>query len=158
MRLGLGSCARRDTTALYGPIGAADLDAFLFLGDNHYGNSPALDRHRFEYRRLDREAARAALLATVPAMAIWDDHDFVANNADGLCAGGDQARRGFAEAWPNLGLAEAAAGPGTASVARFGPVEVFGLDCRSFRPRVDDLLRTCDPGAPVPAGDDRRAR
>ena len=149
VRLAMGSCARSAAQPIYGPLKAANLDMFLFLGDNHYGNSPYIEAHRWQYRRLDAMALRREFLASVPALATWDDHDFVANNSDGACGGREDALRGFAEAWPNPSFGTATT-PGAFTKARLGPVEVILADCRYYRPRVNDPEQRCTlEGAPV---------
>jgi alkaline phosphatase D len=148
VRIGMGSCARDDAQPVYAPIATKGLDLFLFLGDNHYGNTPYVEAHRFQYRRLDAIPGRRDLLANVPALAIWDDHDFVANNSDGACGGREDALRAFKEAWPNPSFGLPAT-PGVFTRARFGPVELVLADCRYHRPRVDDPERRCTlDGAP----------
>jgi alkaline phosphatase D len=156
VRVGMGSCAKEDAQPIYSALLTAKPDAFLFLGDNHYGNSAELDVHRYQYRRMDNFRMRATFLSQVHALATWDDHDYVENNSDGLCGGRAAALRGFKEAWPNPEFGTSGT-PGAYSVARFGPLDVFMLDCRSYRPRVNDPGRDCDPGASVPAGQDLNA-
>ncbi len=151
VRLGLGSCAQEVNQPIYNAIRSANLDLLVFLGDNHYGNTPYLEAHRWQYRQLDRNALRRSVLSTVPSIATWDDHDFVANNSDGACSGKADALRGFREAWANPSYGTATT-PGVFTQARFGPVEVILADCRYHRPRVDDPgLRCTLPGTPPPA-------
>lgn len=148
VRVGMGSCARDDAQPIYQAIAGQNLDLFLFLGDNHYGNTPYVEAHRWQYRKLDALTARRGLLSLVPSLSTWDDHDFVANNSDGACGGREDALRAFKEAWPNpsFGLPQT---PGVFTRSRFGPVEVVLADCRYHRPRVDDPERRCTlDGAP----------
>ena len=88
-------CARADRS------GAADLrrqsrqvepDLFVWLGDNIYGDSDRPELLAEEYRRQRNVAALEPLLASVPQIATWDDHDFGLNNADRTYSGA----RGFA--------------------------------------------------------------
>ena len=46
------------------------------------------------------------MLANVPTMATWDDHDFLANNSNGTCLNRDYALDAFVEYWasPAAGL------------------------------------------------------
>lgn len=156
VRLGMGSCAKEDAQPIYGALLNAKPDAFLFLGDNHYANSAELDVHRYQYRRMDALTTRTAFLSEVHSLATWDDHDFVENNSDGLCAGRATALRAFKEAWPNPAFGTAQV-PGAYASAHFGPLDVFMLDCRSYRPRVNDPDRACDVGAAPPAVQDLNA-
>jgi alkaline phosphatase D len=151
VRIGLGSCARDVAQPIYNAIRAADLNLMVFLGDNHYGNTPYLEAHRWQYRQLDANAPRRSVLATVPSLATWDDHDFVANNSDGACGGKADALRGFSEGWANPSYGTATT-PGVFTQARFGPVEVILADCRYHRPRVNDPDQRCTlAGTPPPA-------
>ncbi|HQY62142.1 MAG: alkaline phosphatase D family protein [Myxococcales bacterium] len=149
VKLGFGSCSRDAAQPLFGVMKSAGLDLFLFLGDTHYGNSPYVEAHRFEYRALGAMGPRRDFLANVPALATWDDHDFVANNSDGACGGREDALRGFREAWPNPSFGTPTT-PGAFTRSRFGPVEVILADCRYYRPRVNDPGRSCTlDGAPI---------
>jgi len=149
VKLGMGSCARDDAQPIYGPLARQGLDLFLFLGDSHYGNTPYVEAHRYQYRKLDALAGRRSFLSTVPVLSTWDDHDFVANNSDGACGGREDALRAFTEAWPNPSFGLPAT-PGAFTRARFGPVEVVLADCRYYRPRIDDPERRCTlDGAPA---------
>ena len=76
LRIGLGSCSRLDDQPIFNSIFAQQPDLFLFMGDNHYANTHHLDALRWHYRRFRNLPERAALLANVPTMATWDDHDF----------------------------------------------------------------------------------
>jgi alkaline phosphatase D len=148
-RFAMGSCARpvQDPPTFnvpsYGPIASSSPDLFLFLGDNHYGNTRFLDAHRHWYRVLERNAPRSSLLSRVPSIATWDDHDFVENNSDGLCGGRSAALKGFQEHWAN-GQFGVPSNRGTYSKQSYGAVDYFTLDCRSYRPRVTDTARRCE--------------
>lgn len=142
VRIGLGSCAKTSTDVYraqqmntFGHLGERDLDAFLFVGDSHYGNAQTLSKHRDFLRDPLRVEARADLLARVPMAATWDDHDFLGNNTDGECDGRERALQAVQEYWPNpaFGLEDA---PGTYYRHRMGAAELFVLDCRSYRPRL----------------------
>jgi alkaline phosphatase D len=149
VRIAMGSCAKGPIQPVYdGLIDVHErqgLDAMLYLGDNFYGDRSTLDGHRFEYRTLDAVEQRANFLMQVPSLATWDDHDFVGNNSDGLCTGKEEALKGFKEAWPNPSFGTDGA-PGTFTSAKMGPLDVFMLDCRSYRPRnySDRESRKCD--------------
>ena len=155
-RITIGSCTRRDDQPIFTPILAGQPDLFVFLGDNNYANTHFRDALRWNYRRFRNVRERAALVATTPTLAIWDDHDFLANNSNGTCVDRDEALAAFKEFWanPSYGTAEA---PGVYFRQRWGAVDLFMLDCRMYRPDVGDLLRRCDldpnpPTLPVSGG------
>ncbi|MFZ5475405.1 MAG: alkaline phosphatase D family protein [Myxococcota bacterium] len=131
-RLGLGSCTRLDDQPIFAAIRDADPDLFVFGGDNHYGNTAKLPALRAAYRGVLAVPERADLVAHVPVLATWDDHDFVGNNSDGRDAGRDEAARAFAEYWGHElhGLRDT---PGIFAKATWGDVDLFLLDGRYYR-------------------------
>jgi alkaline phosphatase D len=62
-------------------------DLAILMGDNVYGSStpddPLLSDLRAAYWRQSRSQAFAALVSSVPTLAIYDDHDFGMNDAGG---------------------------------------------------------------------------
>lgn len=155
LRIGLGSCSRLDDQPIFNSIFAQQPDLFLFMGDNHYANTHHLDALRWHYRRFRNLPERAALLANVPTMATWDDHDFLANNSNGTCLNRDYALDAFVEYWANP-AAGLPATPGVFFNYRYGPVELFMLDCRMYRPDIGDSGLRCevDPTPPQLSRDD----
>lgn len=155
-RMGFGSCSQVRPSPIFGQASGDDLDLYFFIGDNHYANAQHVDAHRWRYRRLRTIPERANLQATTPTVAIWDDHDFLANNSHGACARREHALRGFTEYWanPSYGLAGT---PGVFFRHREGPVELFALDCRMYRPDVGDAGSRCElatdpPSLPMSGG------
>jgi len=134
-----GSCTRLDDQPLFDVIGGRTPDLFLFLGDNHYGNTPDLGGLRWHYRWALERPERATLLAITPTIATWDDHDFVGNNTTGAEPGKDVALRVFGEYWANPSVGSAAT-PGVFTVYRRGDVEFYLLDDRYWRGLENDVL------------------
>lgn len=155
LRLALASCSRQVDQPTAGALHAFEPDLFFFLGDIHYANSRHRDAHRWHYRRFRGVPERAALLAETATIASWDDHDFVGNNSNGICAGRDEAIGAFDEAWPNppMGIDGT---PGTFFRHRVGAVEFVALDCRTYRPDVGDGGRRCDLDESPPTLDPAR--
>jgi len=149
LRFIYGSCTTFQPSPAFATAKGLDPDLFFFIGDNHYGNVQHVDAHRWHYRRMRRIKRRADLMADVPTLAIWDDHDFLANNSHGACARPEHALQGFTEYWSNpaYGTPET---PGVFFRHREGPMELFALDCRMYRPDVGDAGSTCelDPSPP----------
>lgn len=113
-------------------------DLMVYLGDNVYGDEPksnSLKRLLGEYRKLGSHPDFLWLTASVPLLAIWDDHDFGRNDG-----GGDFSAKADAEALferffgTPSGLADHA---GVYSAHRFGPkgrvVQLILLDTRFDR-------------------------
>jgi hypothetical protein len=139
MRLAFGSCARDDAQPIFGPIAAQQPDAFLFIGDNHYGNTDDLSDLRQFYRFALERPERAALARSTPTLAVWDDHDYVGNNTDGTAPGRDRALRAFSEYWANPSYGTTTT-PGIFSTWRWGDIELFLLDDRYHRGLQDSVL------------------
>lgn len=137
-RLAFGSCSKDDEQPVFGAVVAWDPDLFLFIGDNHYGNTDDLSDLRQHYRWAHERPLRRDLLAQTPILATWDDHDYVGNNTDGSEPGRDTALRVFQEYWANAtyGLEDT---PGVFGRHRWGEVELFLLDGRYHR-GVDGTL------------------
>ena len=110
----------------------ANADVFLMLGDNHYANSPALDRQRFAYGHQRQSAGFRALTSTVPTYGIWDDHDFGPDNSDGTLENKETAWRAFKEHWANPSYGEPD-NPGVYFKFTRGDVDFFMLDGRYHR-------------------------
>ena len=83
-----------ETTIAFGSCGNQDLpqpvlslaasykpDAFIFLGDNIYGDTDVMDTLRAKYARWMSGPDFKKLEATCPIFATWDDHDFGRNDA-----------------------------------------------------------------------------
>jgi alkaline phosphatase D len=79
------------------------------------------------------------MMAQVPTLATWDDHDYTGNNTDGSSSNKSTALRIFEEYWANPGY-------GTESTAgvffqwSWGDVDFFMLDDRYWRGLEDSVL------------------
>ena len=81
-RVAAGSCVRQDRPQpLWEAVAAFRPDVLLMLGDNVYGDTEDMDVLREKYAMLAAQPGFAALRAKVPIVAVWDDHDFGANDA-----------------------------------------------------------------------------
>jgi alkaline phosphatase D len=81
-RIAAGSCARQEKPQpLWGTVAAFRPDVLLMLGDNIYGDTEDMDLLREKYAKLAAQPGFAALRRTVPIVAVWDDHDYGANDA-----------------------------------------------------------------------------
>ncbi|MFO0759407.1 MAG: hemopexin repeat-containing protein [Byssovorax sp.] len=115
-------------------------DVFLMIGDNcYYGGDDWGSEHGMmmaQLRHRNNDPLRR-LLAEVPVLAIWDDHDFGPNDSDSSFAGASLPvfQRVFAQS--TYGLPET---PGIFSTVRMGPVEFFLLDNRSYRVEHSHML------------------
>ncbi|MFM2161647.1 MAG: hypothetical protein RLZZ383_1159, partial [Pseudomonadota bacterium] len=138
-RFAFGSCAKEDAQPIFGMIAGLDPDVFLFVGDNHYGNTNDLSDLRQFYRWAHERPERRAMMRNRANVAVWDDHDYVGNNTTGSSSGKDRALRAFGEYWanPSYGLATT---PGIFSTWDWGDVRFFLLDDRYWRGLDDNIL------------------
>lgn len=133
---------------MWATIQRAQPDALVLLGDNVYidhPEQPAVQRYCY-YRRQSHPFFRE-LTANVPVYAIWDDHDFIRNDA----WGGPQTHtpvwkpnvwRVFQENWNNPAYGDGPAQPGCWFSFSIGDVDFFLLDGRYYR---------TDPKSPSPS-------
>ena len=156
--IALGSCSFINETAydrpgtpygggygIFNTIAQSDPDLMLWLGDNVYfrevdwGSKSGM-HHRYSHMRKLPELQQ--LLGACPHVAIWDDHDYGPNDADGSWIHKDWAAEAFRNFWPNpsQGLPDAD-GQGITSGFSFMDVDVFLLDNRTFRVNPDNLTR-----------------
>jgi alkaline phosphatase D len=139
LTVGFGSCASNwgadASQPVWGAVAAADPDLFLWLGDNIY-----FDREAREWERPEAMAKRwrtqrglpslQPALAGIDHYAIWDDHDYGPDNADGTYQHKDVALELFDRYWATPELRPES---GVYQHFRRGRVSFFLLDGRSFR-------------------------
>ncbi len=138
-RFAFGSCTSDDDQPIFSAIAAQSPDLFLFIGDNHYGNTGDLSSLRQNYRWAHERPLRREMQAATPTLATWDDHDYTGNNEDGTAPEKDVAVRVFTEYWanPSYGTEETS---GIFTHHRVGDVEFFLVDDRYFRGMEDSML------------------
>ncbi len=145
-RIAFGSCFRLQASAaddIWHGLAKWTPDAFIWIGDNIYGD--ALDPNVLaeEYRRIHEVPALRPFLSGIPQLAIWDDHDYGLNNHDREHPGKAEALDVFRDYWanPSYGLPDT---PGVFTTYSYGGVDLFLLDGRYHR----------SPNK-APAGEDR---
>jgi alkaline phosphatase D len=81
--LGFGSCMdQRKSQRFWTHLLRQRHDHFVFLGDNLYPSRDNLPELQVAYEDLSRNSGLRALTTRVGVSAVWDDHDFGADNAD----------------------------------------------------------------------------
>lgn len=81
MTILFGSCAHQDKDMpILDAIANRQRDLFIFLGDNIYGDSIKPTVLAKKYKKLANKA-RFKRVLDKPVVAIWDDHDYGANDA-----------------------------------------------------------------------------
>ena len=81
-RIAAGSCIRQDKPQpIWRAVAEFAPDVLLLLGDNIYGDTEDMGVLREKYGVLAANPGFAALRSRVPIVAVWDDHDYGANDA-----------------------------------------------------------------------------
>ena len=100
LSLGFGSCLHQDRSmAILKTIEKKELDLFMFIGDNVYGDQEdgELDKlirtYKKQYNNLEN------FLKNVSTEFIWDDHDFGLNDGGSNYRYKDRAKELFLETW-----------------------------------------------------------
>lgn len=81
-KIAFGSCGNQDWPQPVLKL-ATDLkpNAFVFLGDNIYGDTDVMDTLRNKYKRWSLRPEYQNLIASTQIFATWDDHDYGRNDA-----------------------------------------------------------------------------
>lgn len=129
--------------AILESLAAKKPDVMVWLGDNYYFREPDWNTrtgmmHRATHTRSLPEMQR--LLSSANHYAIWDDHDFGPNDADGTYLQKEMAWEVFNDFWgnPSFGLPEK---KGCTTFFTYGDVDFFLLDNRYFR--TPNYCKTC---------------
>ena len=139
--VGFGGGARYNPPKerIWKTIAGRSPQAFLFLGDNLYQDKPThRNLQRVYYYRRQMRPEFVELSATTACYAIWDDHDFGANDVSG---GLDPFKpawkvpvwKVFKENWPNPYFGGGAKQPGCWFDFSIGDVDFFMTDGRYYR-------------------------
>lgn len=81
-RIALGSCAKQDRPMpIWSAVSTFKPDVLLMLGDNIYGDTEDMTVLRQKYDLLAADRGFGMIRNTVPIVAVWDDHDYGANDA-----------------------------------------------------------------------------
>lgn len=146
-RIAFGSCLNEnEDQSIWNKIAAEDPDAFIFMGDNVYGDAyrsnplfsdPTMPKMRGAYNKLAASTPFANFRAQVPVMPIWDDHDYGANDGGADYLFKDQAKELFLDAWaiPANDTRRKRDGVYTSQIIGDAGqrVQIIMLDTRSFR-------------------------
>ncbi len=136
LRFAFTSCSgysAHDPAASWADLGLrTNIDLILQLGDNHYGNSPRLEKQRAAYLNQRRTTSFRDATSRLPDYGIWDDHDFGDNDSDGTLVGKEEAFRAFKEHWANPAFGESD-NPGVYFKFSRGDVDFICLDDRYYR-------------------------
>ena len=98
--IGFGSCIDQDLPQpIWSAIEAKNVDAFMFLGDNVYGDHPSgkLDKLRKSY--ISQSTKLPKWLNKKKVVSIWDDHDYGINDGGGDYKNKRESQKLFLDFW-----------------------------------------------------------
>lgn len=99
-RIAFGSCAHQDKEQpIWDAVLASRPDLFILLGDNIYADTRDPAVMAAKYQALAEKPGFRRLRATVPLLAVWDDHDYGENDAGADYPMKEEARRQFLDFW-----------------------------------------------------------
>lgn len=138
-KIGFGSCLdQRNPQEIFTSIAKENLDHFIFLGDNVYGDVPKaenLDKLQLAYKK--QMELIPDWLKNIQVDAIWDDHDYGLNDGGGSFALKEEAQQLFLEFWdiPITDQRQQQAGIYFSKNINLGnkKVVIIALDTRYFR-------------------------
>ncbi len=134
-----GSCIKQEKPMpLFDTINKQNAEAFLFLGDNIYGDTNDMAVLKAKYARLKENAGFSKLMATCPTvMATWDDHDYGMNDSGADYAMREESQKVFLDFWGDAEDSPRRSREGVYESRIFGPagkrVQIILLDTRYFR-------------------------
>lgn len=112
-------------------------DLFIFLGDNIYADTIHPEKMEKKYRALSSSLLFQRLRVTCPVLAVWDDHDYGANDAGKEYPMKLASRRIFLDFWKVPPDSSRRENPGIYDSALVGSfersVQIILLDTRYFR-------------------------
>lgn len=159
-RIAFGSClSEKEDQSIWTTMAAENPDAFIFMGDNIYGDTyrsdplfsdPTMPKMRSSYNKLAQSGPFADFRAQVPVIPIWDDHDYGANDGGADYLFKDQAKELFLDAWdvPASDVRRKREGVYTSNIiGEDGKrVQIILLDTRSFRTYLQATDKRNEPG------------
>ena len=140
-KYGLGSCLDQDREQnVWSSIKNEDLDGFIFLGDNVYGDMPNGKLTKMQKAYQTQKKRLPKWLLDKEIIAIWDDHDFGLNDGGGDYPLKKEAEKMFLNFWniPNSDPRRNREGiyfRQTKDVEGV-KIEIIGLDTRYFRSKL----------------------
>jgi alkaline phosphatase D len=100
IKLGLGSCLDQDyPQPIWESIKKENLNYFIFLGDNVYGDSYFGNLRKMKKAYEKQEKVLPNFLNQLQIYAIWDDHDFGVNDGGENYKNKVKAKRMFLDFW-----------------------------------------------------------
>ena len=97
-KIAFGSCGQQDKPQpVWDLVRSHQPDAFIFLGDNIYGDSYDMRVIKAKYDQLAEKPEFQKLVKEIPVLATWDDHDFGWNDSGRHYSKKDSSKQLFLE-------------------------------------------------------------
>ena len=146
--IAFGSCNRTDLEQpLWDDILAQQPDLWIWLGDNVYADTRDMDVMQKKYQQQRQQPDYQQLLASVPVVGIWDDHDYGINDGGKHYAQKEESRDLLLDFLDVSKTNDVWDREGAYQSYTFGPegqrVKVILLDTRYFR---DTLVHSEEEG------------
>jgi alkaline phosphatase D len=137
-RIAFGSCVQQGRPQpIWQAVVAQQPQAFLFIGDNIYGDTLDMDVLRAKYQQLGREPGFLKLKSICPVLATWDDHDYGKNDAGADYPKKKESQQAFLDFFGEPTVSPRRKREGVYNAKVFGPegkrVQCILLDTRYFR-------------------------
>tara|TARA_B110000003_G_scaffold175734_1_gene175241 strand:- start:680 stop:1660 length:981 start_codon:yes stop_codon:yes gene_type:complete len=138
IKFGLGSCIHQDEPQpIWNAIKKDNLDGFIFLGDNVYGDSPSLKLNKMAKAYNKQKDNFPTWLMDKEILAIWDDHDYGKNDGGSEYKLKKEAQELFLEFWdiPTNDIRQSREGIYFDLIKNLDglKIHIIGLDTRYFR-------------------------
>ena len=138
LRFGLGSCIHQDEPQpIWNSIKKDNLDGFIFLGDNVYGDSPTLKLNKMARAYTKQKDNFPNWLMEKEILAIWDDHDYGKNDGGSEYKLKKEAQQLFLKFWniPPDDIRHSREGIYFDAIKEIDNLKIhfIGLDTRYFR-------------------------
>ncbi len=155
--LAFGSCNKHDLPQpLWGPILATKPDAWIWLGDAVYGDSPERDVLKAKFDAQNENIGYQKLKKMSHVLGTWDDHDYGKNDGTKLFEGKEVAKDVFLEFLEVPDNHPTRKRDGIYQAYTMGDgekkVKIILLDTRTFRDKVsrdDQKVYIPDPEADI---------
>lgn len=143
-RIAFGACAdQAKEQPIWEAVLASNPDLFVFLGDNIYADTRDMNVVRAKYAMLAAKPGFQRLKASVPLIAIWDDHDFGEDDAGGDYPMKAETRAIFCDFWGEAATSPRRTRDGIYASYVFGPagrrVQIILPDLRWNRTPIQKL-------------------
>ena len=150
-KYGLGSCLDQDREqSIWSAIKKENVDGFIFLGDNVYGDIPSgkLSKMKKAYQT-QKDRLPRWLMDDKDILAIWDDHDFGINDGGGDYPLKKESEKMFLDFWKihNSDPRRKRDGIYFKQTKKIEGIEIdiIGLDTRYFRSKLKSKKNTYQP-------------